>query len=174
MAASPSPEPEFVDRLRRELILAQTQILELGDMRDELQTRLAATSRLLAQAEQIANQALLERDQTGAALQSALEAREKLAATAEALHSAIAEAKQQLGEAQRREAMLGDEKDRLTASEAKLSHDLDRQVQATANAEQHCAELESEKRAILASRSWRWTAPLRAIERFCLRPKRPR
>ena len=123
--------------LQRELILAQVRLMEMEDTRTALHTQLAAVQSLLSQIQAASDQALLRQDQLATELTAA---QDKLRRHAEAetdLRNQLSATKEDLAEA--------------TAS----AHAATRRV----------AELDSERRRMKNSRSWRWTAPLRALER---------
>lgn len=158
------PEPasqdepiENLSALQKQLILAQVQILELEDVRDELQTRAAEHSKLLADLQSIADRSL-------AGLQNA--------------HAAETTARQALArsENENREMQLklgALRRDFETTSE-RLSKALKLvdQVEGTAAAQKARIErLDAELKTLKASLSWRWTAPLRSFRRVFTRTK---
>lgn len=175
---TPAPA-DLPNLLRQQLILAQVRIMELEDTRDELAPRLAETAALLAAAQSLAEQksgeaAHLER--VRADLQAQYDhLRHMQHVTNEALNSARAEV-----------AAHGDRIARLLSEKAALdllnqqlantvSSHADRiarlEAEVTALSGESAArlvrvnQLDAEQRAMKASRSWRWTSWLRAIER---------
>lgn len=159
---TPSPAPDGISdecaRLRRQLILAQVQLMALEDTRDDLTTQLGSGRDLLAQTQQLADQALVERDRTTAALrerETALAAQQTEAA---ALRTALASASDQ---EKALAVRLAESMARL-ATEDRLRRDAEAHAAALAA---RVAELETERQAMKASRSWRYTAPLRSLER---------
>ena len=58
MTPAPDSSAPAIDALRKQLILAQVQLMELEDLRDELRTELAATQTLLAQSQTLADSTL--------------------------------------------------------------------------------------------------------------------
>jgi chromosome segregation ATPase len=155
---APAPDEDSAAALRRQLILAQIQLMELEDARDDLASRLAASHDLLAQAQEIADRALAESDRAAAERRGLEADRSALQASVDALHAALAAAGQ-------REAALAA---RLAEQGAQLAaHDQarrDAEAIAAARATR-LAALEAERQTMKSSRSWRYTAPLRSLER---------
>lgn len=140
--AIPSSDPAA---LRRQLMLAQVSLMELEDSREELSTRLVLAERTLTEAQTLANTKIAERDhlaQVAAGLED----------QARALTTHLAEVRIGLRQAQ---ARISELQAALSASEQLASDRLGR-----------IGELETTVRALKSSRSWRWTAPLRSIERL--------
>jgi len=138
----PSDDPAA---LRRALMLAQVSLMELGDEREAAATRLALLERTLTETQALANLKITERDhlaQVAAGLED----------QARALTTHLAEVRIGLRQAQTRVAEL---QAALSAGEQLASDRLDR-----------IGELETTVLALKSSRSWRWTAPLRSIERL--------
>lgn len=158
MPPSTDSPPDTDHPLRRQLILAQVQLMELEDTRDDLQARLASATALLGQAQQQADRALLEQDNLAAQLhdqQAAL-----AAARAEAAALRV-----ELGAARERERTLVARTAELVAQFARVERvqrDTDTLLAAR---DARLAQLEQERRAMQSSRSWRYTAPLRSLER---------
>ncbi|MEO6567127.1 MAG: hypothetical protein ABIO94_00065 [Opitutaceae bacterium] len=157
-ASASQDEPiENLSALQKQLVLAQVQILELEDIRDELQTRGAEHSKLLADLQSIADRSL-------AGLQNA--------------HAAETDARQALArtENENREMQLklgALRRDFETTSE-RLSKALKLvdQIEGTAAAQTARIErLDAELKTLKASLSWRSTAPLRSLERALGRTK---
>lgn len=175
---TPAPA-DLPNLLRQQLILAQVRIMELEDTRDELAPRLAETAALLAEAQSLVElksgeSAHLER--VRADLQAQYDHLWHMQhVTNEALNSARAEVashgdriagllsekaaldllNQQLADTVRTHA------DRIARLEAEVTalsgESAARQIRVN--------QLDAEQRAMKASRSWRWTSWLRAIER---------
>jgi chromosome segregation ATPase len=175
------PEPvDLLALLRQQVIQAQVRIMELEDERDELTPRLAETSTLLAAAQALAEAKVDEAahlEKVRADLQAQFDhlrhiqhvTNEALtAARTEATRlSADAEALRQQGRVDRAEI------ERLLAETRSLRETLDRTEQQRAESNRISAEraariatLDAELRAVKSSRSWRWTAWLRSIERI--------
>lgn len=127
--------------MRRQLILAQTRILELEDETEALRTQLSEHRRLLAAAQSLAD----------AKLEEAAHAAYHLRA-AEATEASLRSREEQLQAAGERLAGL---------TEALASS---RTAHAAETARREATE--ASHRAVFASRSWRWTGWLRAIERW--------
>lgn len=160
----PAPESRRTDQSDhgRQLILAQVQLMELEDTRDELTTRLAAAQELLDQTRQLSDRILGEHDLLAAkhrALQTEFEA----------LRTREAELQATLGHTQERATTLDHELQTERDLGAGLAHDLRTAGRLAAQQLQRIEELESERRAMKASRSWRYTATLRSLERILLR-----
>ena len=160
----PEPEPEEepienLSALQKQLILAQVQILELEDVRDELQAQAAGRSQLLAELQAIADRSLAE-------LQNA-----RIAETTAQKALARSEEEKRAVEL-KLEACLRD-----LASISKLLSEALAQVDLSKdNATAHAARigtLDAELRKLKASLSWRSTAPLRSLERALGRTKPP-
>lgn len=190
---SRNPGPtDLVNRLRQQLILAQVRIMELEDERDTLAPKLAETTELLAQAQSLADRqseaaAHLEKVRTDLQAQF-----EHLRHVQHVTNEALNECRGRLNSA---ETELATSREAAAALSNKLAG-LQRQLEATesllaasriqsselgtlleaAKAEatsrgQRIQQLDLEVRAMKASRSWRWTAWLRSLER-ALRGKR--
>ena len=130
------PDPaEIPQRVRQQLILAQVRIMELEDARDAAAGRLAEIERLLHTAQTLTDQKLDEAAQT-----------EKVRADLQVQFDHLRQLQ--------------------TATSALLEAARARLEETTAGAAAHqlrVAELETELRKLMASRSWRWTAWLRAL-----------
>jgi len=170
---------ELLHRVRQQLILAQVRIMELEDGRDELASKLADTEKLLTTAQTLADQKV---DEAGhlvkvhADLQAQYEhlrhmqhvtnealndTRQQLAGTTDRL----ATAEQRGGQLQKEIIALADQAVLLTRNISQLGLEV---AEANSTAAAHLArgnELESMVRFMKASRSWRWTGWLRALER---------
>lgn len=165
--------------LRQQLILAQVRIMELEDGRDELLPKLAEVEKLLTATQSIADQKLEETshlEKVRADLQAQYEhMRHMQHVTNEALAAARAES---AARAAREKNLLAETADlqtharqladtgrqqleRITATEATL-----RAAQTeSATRQERINQLDAEQRGLKASRSWRWTAWLRSLER---------
>lgn len=198
MKPRPPDDPaELLQRLREQLILAQVRIMELEDARNELTPRLAETMVLLKGAQTLADQkvdALSHLEKVHADLEAQFqhmrhmqhvtnealnETRRQLADTAARLQQADAQGRKMeaqsrdLGEKlsvmETRAAQLSESLQRLDERCRQLERDLgEARVTATGRL-QRIEQLDAEMRAMKASRSWRWTQPIRAIERWLAR-----
>jgi chromosome segregation ATPase len=174
--------PESADlliRVRQQLILAQVRIMELEDARDELAPRLAQTEALLTAAQTLADQKLDEaahlakvRDELAAQLQHL---RHVQHVTNEALNLArdrTAAAEGAFARERQASSALKAQGEALSATVAALEarirdseqHLADSRLVSTRRLER-MEQLDRELRALKTSRSWRWTAWLRSIER---------
>lgn len=189
MAAEP-PNATSITELQRQLVMAQVRILELEDIRDDAQTRIAELDRLLADLQGKANQAFGDFDHLQGVHREMLAHRDHLQHLLHLSNQALDEARahgQRLGAeleaAGRRESGLRENIAALEQQAAALreriaqlenhARELERQLQEThvlaATRLDRINQLDAEIRAMKASRSWRWTAPLRSIERFLRR-----
>jgi chromosome segregation ATPase len=167
--------------------MAQVRILELEDIRDDAGTRITELDRILAELQTKADQALNDFDHLQGAHREMLAHRDHLQ---HLLHLSQQSLDEIRGQAQRLAADLAAAAAResdlrvrisdlekhaadLTAQIARLEdrgRDLERQLTelhaVAATRLDRLNQLDVELRAMKASRSWRWTKPLRAIERF--------
>jgi chromosome segregation ATPase len=196
---APDDPVEFLHRLREQLILAQVRIMELEDARDELTPRLVESEALLKGAQTLADQkvdALSHLEKVHADLQAqSAQLRHVQHVTNEALNDTrrlLTDAGARLQQAdvrtreleaqnqqlrqdrtawETRAGQLGETLQRLDERGRQLERELG-EVNATATARlQRMEQLDVEIRAMKTSRSWRWTQPLRALERW-LAPRR--
>jgi len=158
--------------LRQQVILAQVRIMELEDVRDELQPQLATLEKLLGAAQLLVDQksdeaAHLEKMRidlqaqyehmrhmqhiTQVALTAATEREAQLHAETETLQ---AENRHLSATGQEYLSNLTTRETQLEAAQTEITGALER-----------IRQLDAEKRALKASRSWRWTAWLRSVER---------
>ncbi|MDQ5979822.1 MAG: hypothetical protein QG602_2797 [Verrucomicrobiota bacterium] len=179
MKPDPAAPADQLNLLRQQLILAQVRIMELEDVRDELAPKLTETTNLLSAAQALAD---LKVDETAhlervrASLQAEFDHLRHLQhVTNEALNAARAEAG---GLAAREKALLSEvenlhlltgqlaeaERQHLTRI-ASLEKDLASAQSGVATQLARISQLDAEQRAMKASRSWRWTAWLRSLER---------
>jgi predicted nucleic acid-binding Zn-ribbon protein len=177
--ASPAPT-DLPALLRQQLLLAQVRLMELEDERDELAPRLTETAALLAAAQSLAEQKVGEAahlEQVRAGLQASFDhLRHVQHETNEALNAARAEATQLaarrtelLAEVEHLHVLtrqLAEAEQRLRQQGAQLGTDLAAARTESADRLTRIGQLDTEQRAMKASRSWRWTAWLRALERL--------
>ena len=189
MAEEP-PKVTTITDLQRQLVLAQVRILELEDIRDDAKTRFTELDALLAELQGKANQTLGDFDHLQGAHRDVLANRDHLQHLLHLGNQALEAARNQtqrlaaeLDAATKQESELraviarleqhsADLRDQLRRAEER-GRDLDRQLGelhtlAIARLER-IAQLDAEIRTMKASRSWRWTKPLRAVERFLRR-----
>lgn len=156
MTPEPDSSPANADTLRRQLILAQVQLMELEDTRDDLRSQLVAARDLLARTQTLADRSLEDRERQANDLQERLSAQQ---AASESLRSELSAA---LG----RESALAA---RIATLEPQLATTTRTLAETTASAtarQERIVQLESERRAMKASWSWRCTAPLRSLGRL--------
>jgi len=179
MTSDPQEPADLLSLLRQQLLLAQVRIMELEDTRDEQAPRLAETSALLAAAQTLAEQKTGEAthlDKIRADLQAQFDhLRHVQHETNEALNAARSETAAQ---ATQLSALLSEVENLQTLTrqfaEAERGHLARRTELETALAETtqvaagraaRIQQLDVERHNMKVSRSWRWTAWLRAIER---------
>lgn len=173
MKPDPAQPADHAQLLRQQLILAQVRIMELEDQRDTLTSRVNALETLATEAQALADAkadeaAHLSRVQKDLAAQvehqqhlqhvthlALEEARKKLADTETELTAARARADAFQGKLT---SALADG-DSLRAELQALHTEANRRAD-------RIAELDRERAAMRASRSWRWTAWLRSLERW--------
>lgn len=146
---SSAPEPAV---LRKQLILAQVQLMELEDLRDALQTKLAGARTQIDQSRQLTDSTLQAHDRSESARREMEEECTKLRAS--------------LRQAREQEIGLAA---RLTQAQATITerHQTLHDVHAVlATLRSRIEQLDTEHRALKISRSWRYTAPLRTLERL--------
>lgn len=186
MGAQPPTPAETLLLLRQQLILAQVRIMELEDARDDQQSRLADLEHLLADEQTLADEKLdaaNHLETVRADLQHQYEhMRHMQHVTNEALNasrvetagvqtnlvkaqSELADARHNLAEAQKvHQGLLL----QLGAAQQELergARDLRQTLRRAEQAEQHAVQLDAELHALRATRTWRWTAWLRALGR---------
>lgn len=173
MQSDPANPTGQANLLRQQVILSQVRIMELEDTCTELAARRDELSRLLSGAQSLADQGLAEithlrENQTE--LQSQLDHGRHLLHVSNA---ALEKTRQELTSVQ--EALALAEKtlaqrlrqiEQSAAECANLHLQLQQAHAQATQLSQRIAELDAERRAMRSSRSWRWTAWLRSIERF--------
>ena len=132
--ASPDPA-EMLQRVRQQLILAQVRIMELEDVRDTTGARLAESEKLLGAAQTLADQKLAE------------------AAHAEKTR---ADLQSQFVELQR---IVEGTQGQLRSTQQELEAELRESLAL----QQRLEKVTTELRSMQSTRSWRWTAWLRAL-----------
>lgn len=179
MKPDPAVPADQLNLLRQQLILAQVRIMELEDGRDELAPKLADTEKLLTAAQSVADRKLEEAahlEKVRSELQAQYEhMRHMQHLTNEALTAARAEAATltareksllaEVADLQTRSRQLADtgrqQLEHISSLEANL-----RTTQAeSATRFERINQLDTEQRGLKSSRSWRWTAWLRSLER---------
>jgi len=186
MKPAPSETAELLHRVRQQLILAQVRIMELEDVRDELAPKLVNTEKLLTAAQELADQKMADAEhleKVRADLQVQYEhMRHMQHVTNEALNqtrremadlaAALAATTERATGAEERSRRLQEDLAQRNNQLAQLNSDLHQLklelVESNSTAAgrlERLTTLESEIRAMKTSRSWRWMAWLRALER---------
>lgn len=142
---------DIVPHLRQQLILAQVRIMELEDTRDELTSRLARIDRTLTEMQSIVQDRIAER--------------ELLASQRLDLETKLGVARQHLDDSTA--SLL-----QSRARQSELQNTLAQMEQVSVGRQRRVGELEMLLRTLKNSRSWRWTAPLRSLERLFRRTPR--
>lgn len=179
MKPDPAAPADPLNLLRQQLILAQVRIMDLEDVRDELAPQVTRLEKLLADAQTLADAKTEEAahlEQVRVALQTEFDhLRHVQHVTNEALNAVRADfitltAREQalLGEVEALQLLTHQlaeterqQLTRLIAMETQLAA-------LRAETEQRVTrinELDAEQKTMKASRSWRWTAWLRSLER---------
>ncbi len=180
MKPDPQEPADLLTLLRQQLLLAQVRLMELEDARDELAPRLAETSALLAAAQSLAEQKVDEAahlEKVRAELQARFDhLRHVQHETNQALDEARADLEKRtadhaalLSEAEQLHLLTGQlaEAERAhLARRTELETALAEVTQVSAGRAARIQQLDAERHALKASRSWRWTAWLRSIERL--------
>lgn len=142
MKPASTDSTELLRRVRQQLILAQVRIMELEDLRDELTPKVTEAARMQQAAQ------LLADEKTDLARH---------------LERVVADNQRQLAAAEERTGQLQREIDSAT----RLNHTQQTELQGLADklaaATVRLNELAAEIGALKASRSWRWSAWLRAL-----------
>lgn len=179
MASAANSSEPLVTQLRQQLILAQVRIMELEDIRDEVAPQLAQTETLLAEAQTLVESKVDQADHLAKVSADLQKQFEHLQHIQHVTHTALEEARAELSATRRKIDSLVGETEQLQTHIGQLSDESAAHQQTITNLEtglaaahkettQHVAriqQLDTEQRAIKNSRSWRWTAWLRAIER---------
>lgn len=186
MSSRANPETSTLAGVQRELILAQITLQELEDTREELLTRVAEADEIRSAAQATADRALADFDHLHAVHRELLAHRDHLQhvqhVTQQALEATRAELAQREATLAERDRALAAARDHVTQLDQHVAQlretiaNLETQLNtATATAAAHAAriqQLDLELRTMKASRSWRWTAWLRSLERLVRRPAR--
>ncbi len=179
MSSASKPPEQLITQLRQQLILAQVRILELEDIRDEVAPKLKETEALLGEAQVLVENKVQEATHltqvrsdlqkqyehlqhvqhvTNTALE---EARDSLTTKANQIESLDQEVEQQQARIVRLQADTNTKLERIAKLESELAASHEQTIKHIARIE----ELDREQRDMKASRSWRWTAWIRSIER---------
>jgi len=180
MKTDPVEPADLLTLLRQQLILAQVRIMELEDVRDELSPKLADVEKLLAAAQNLADQKSEEAAHLAKTLSDLQAQYDHLRHIQHVTNEALNDTRRQLAETagqltgaqqrgtqlQRESVALADQISRLTAELKRVSQELNEENSVATARLIRINELDAEIRAMKASRSWRWTEWLRAIERY--------
>jgi hypothetical protein len=142
---------DIAQQLRQQLILAQVRIMELEDARDELASKLEQADRTLTELQSMVQDRIAERD--------------RQAGKSSEFETQLNGERQLLGEI--RLSLI-----QLQARESELQKTLARRENTATERQARIDELEARLRAVKSSRSWRWTALLRSLERLFRRTPR--
>ena len=152
-----SPDPsELVSRLRQQLILAQVRIMELEDVRDTLTPRMTELEALLRESQSLADRKLDEAAHLEGVLAGLRGQYDSLNSQQHQAQKELSELRHALTSAKHESANLGDVIRRLESEISKAQ-------EAATSQRTHLTRLENELQALQTSRSWRWTAWLRAL-----------
>ncbi len=169
----------MLQRVRQQLILAQVRIMELEDVRDETAARLAEHGQLLRAAQSLADQKMDEAahaENNRAGLQAQFEHLQHIQqGTSETLattQARLAATEQALAQEKQAVAELTAQVGRLTTGRQHLEARLGEAAVHAGDREQRLTQLDADLRRLKSSRSWRWTAGLRSLERL-FRGKQP-
>lgn len=179
MKTDPVEPADLLNLLRQQLILAQVRIMELDDLRDELADKLTDTEALLTAAQKLADSKSEEAGHLANTLSGLQAQYEHLRHMQHVTNEALNETRRQLaeitaqladvrlqGEQQRKEiAGLSEQAGQLNASLQQVNRALAEETATAAARLLRINTLDSELRTMRASRSWRWTRWLRALER---------
>ncbi len=180
MKTDPVEPADLLTLLRQQLILAQVRIMELEDVRDELSPKLADVEKLLAAAQNLADQKSEEAAHLAKTLSDLQAQYDHLRHMQHVTNEALNDTRRQLAEItshltaaqqrgtllQREGVALADQASRLTADLKKVSRELDEENSIATARLIRINELDAEIRALKSSRSWRWTEWLRSVERY--------
>jgi chromosome segregation ATPase len=179
MSSASIPSEQLVTQLRQQLILAQVRIMELEDSRDEVAPKLAETEALLGEAQILVEGKVEEATHLAQVRADLQKEYEHLQHVQHVTNTALEEARDTLGikakqietlnkEIELQQTNIGqleaDEKTKLEHI-AKLKTELSESHKQTIQHIARIDQLDAEQRETKASRSWRWTAWIRSIER---------
>lgn len=179
MPSAPQPSEHLVTQLRQQLILAQVRIMELEDIRDEITPKLTQTESLLGEAQVLVEDKVDEATHLAQVRADLQKQFEHLQHVQHVTNTALEETRRILETKDNQLKELLSESELLQAQVLQLTADgeakhktltkLESQLSATRDdIAKHIAriqQLDTEQCAMKSSRSWRWTAWLRSIER---------
>lgn len=151
MKPAPMETADIAQQLRQQLILAQVRIMELEDASHDLASRLTQVDQTLTEMQSIVQNRITERD--------------RLSVQNSELESQLNDARLQLVE-------INHSIQQSQARESELRKTLAHTENTSAERQARIGNQEVQLHALKTSRSWRWTAPLRSLERLFRRPPR--
>lgn len=180
MKPAPPDPAELLQRVRRQLILAQVRILELEDIRDDRATRAKELDQLLTSLQAKADLAASDLDHLKGVHEEGLRYRDHLqhllhlstqeVATMQArintVNAALESAAARETELRAQIAKLGTQVAELVARIATLERERAEFAATSAARLERINQLDAELRAMKASPSWRWTKWLRGLDRL--------
>lgn len=180
MKSDPQTPADLANLLRQQLILAQVRIMELEDRREEIERQLAETGESLLSAQNLADRKMEEADHLEKVrfdLQAQFEhmrhmqhvTNEALEATRVQLRTNESSLVSERNHSAHLQQQLASETDtsRMLASRMEESvRKLDDLASLAAALQHRLAIVDAEMHAMKSSRSWRWTAWLRSLERL--------
>jgi hypothetical protein len=179
MKPDPAAPADQLNLLRQQLILAQVRIMELEDVRDEMAPRLMELEKLLAAAQDLADQKIGEAahlEKVRSDLQAQFEhmrhmqhvTNEALTAVRAEVTAGAAREANLLGEVENLHILTGQQAEGSRQQRARVSTlatELETAQGESNTRLERINQLDAEQRAMKGSRSWRWTAWLRSLER---------
>lgn len=172
MKSDPSDQAELLLRLRQQLILAQVRIMELEDARDDIATRQADAENLRRVAQTVADQKIDEATHLGRVQQELQGQYEHLRHMQHVTNEALVKTRveltavtESLGSAEQVNAALQAQIGKLQAAAEDLRAQIASLSALASDRAQRVEQLDGEQNRMKQSRSWRWTAWLRSLER---------
>jgi predicted nucleic acid-binding Zn-ribbon protein len=179
MKPDPAAPADQLNLLRQQLILAQVRIMELEDTRDELSPKLVETEKLLAAAQTLTDRKIDEAGHLAKVLADLQAQSDHLRHMQHVTNEALNASRAETAAIAAREKTLLSEIENLQILTRQLAESGRQQLGqisslqtelAAARAEsagrlERIGQLDAEQRAMKSSRSWRWTAWLRSLER---------
>lgn len=172
MDPAPLDPAEHLRRLRQQVILAQVRVMELEDERDAARHDLAAADQRIAEAQTLADAQTERADHLARTLETHQAEFQHLRHVQHVTNEALNDTRSRLAALETELTAARATAERLAADlqatlgEHRRTHEtLDAAQAEVVRQGQRLMELDREQRALKASRSWRWTAWLRAIER---------
>lgn len=179
MASADHSSESLITQLRQQLILAQVRIMELEDVRDEIVPKLAETDRLLSEAQTLVESKVDQADHLTQVTADLQKQSAHLQHIQHITHTALEETRRELtakdgqieallSETELLQTLIGQLSEETITKLQTITHletELNSSHHQTAKHVARIQQLDLEQRAMKTSRSWRWTAWMRAIER---------